>query len=627
MAGTFREDGLALSSVQTSSSGAVALFHTAHTGPGERGYLVCDLHKEKRFKARRLGPAATFAAALSPDGKVVAHAIGSGAVKRAAADTGKPIGEDLPIVGAVRALAYSPDGKRLAACAGQLSLLGLPDGKPVCPPLDVPGRAALLAFSRDGEQVAVAGGNEARVWQAATGQQAFPPIRQQATVTACEFSGDGKFLLTAGEDGGVRLWAARSGKPALAPLWLVGPARHATFSPDGRWVAACGPRLTRVWSTSSGLPLCPPLPQEKHEAAWLAFSPDGLSLAAATRDRALIWALPRAEGPAEKLEAGLSAYLKGDLAPGRSELPALFSVTAQGSRAFYQSRLHLFGAEHRLALPHYDALARAGGPVELVALCRACRRAQKWTRGLEAVDQLLRVNPKAEGARGLRGSMLLGLGRAEEAIKELARVPAGGADRGLAFLALGRWREADEALKSSRDPALVALSALLAGDQARYQKACEKLAPLLEGPVGDVNAPLVGLFVLGPAKAKGPVELPALARRALAQAPNSPRRLLILGLAHLRAGQPAAALAPLKRCEIEGPPAVRGMAMYALALPLDEATTRLGRARAARRACRRMDGPDHAWVEALARQAEARFRPVSASGAGTPPPPPAGPGG
>jgi tetratricopeptide (TPR) repeat protein len=411
-------------------------------------------------------------------------------------------------------------------------------------------------------------------------------------------------------------------------LWLSGPAHHAAFSADGRWLAAGGPTETRIWDTATRTPLGPPLPQGADEVRWVAFSPNGRWLAGATKGQPLIWRLPSADESIVKLEAGLSAYFAGQLGQGRKALPALFAGS-DDVRFFHQARLRHLGSDHRLALPHLDALARAdGNAVALIQLSIACRKARKWAPGLEAIDRLLKANPKVKSAHWLRGSLLLGQGRAAEALKELDEVLAAGiedaytqVDRGRALLALGRWQEADTAvwrgfvLQKTTNPdelPLGALSSLAAGNAERYQKTCEQLAGLLDDARDEETlASLVDLFTIGPARAKKPAVLVARAKQALAEAPNSPRRQFTLGLALVRAGEASDAQPLLKRCLNEGPPAVRVMARYALALfrPLDEATTWLGRARAARRACPPMDGLDHARIEAQSRQAEARFRP------------------
>jgi WD40 repeat protein/tetratricopeptide (TPR) repeat protein len=623
---TISKRGLALTRIQP-SNGVRALFHTATGAPGERGYLVCDLQTGKRLVEASLGPGPPLAVALSPDGKVLALATGKGPVKRISVDTGKPAGPDLPCDGPVRALAFSPDGKRLALCTRRLSLFDLATGASVFPPAEAQEGAAFLSVSEDGDLIAVASTREACVWSASTEGVVGRPLRVAAGITACELGRDGKSLLVAGEDGGVRLWDRKTRKHAT--LWLAGPVRHAAFSRDGRWMAAAGPSETRVWDTATRTPLGPPLPQGADETRHVAFSPNGRWLAGATEGSPLIWKLPAADEPIAKLEAGLLAYLGGRLEEGRKALPALFTITPDDARSYHRARLRHLGADNRLSLPHHTALAQNDNQLALIQLSIACRKARQWSRGLEAIDRLLKANPKVKSAHWLRGSMLLGLHRPTEALKELDLVLGAGiedaytqVDRGRALLALGRWREADEAvwrgfvLQKTTNPdelPLGALSSLAAGNLERYQKTCEQLAPLLDAPPDDETlTSLVDLFTIGPSTAKKPADLVPHAKQALAEAPNSPRRLLALGLTHVRAGEAARALPLLKRCLNEGPPAVRVLARYALALalPLDEATTWLGRARAARRASASMDGMDHAKIEALARQAEARFRPL-----------------
>jgi WD40 repeat protein len=105
---------------------------------------------------------------------------------------------------AISALAVSPDGRRaVTGCDdGTARLWDLDTGEPVGPPLKVDGAVLAVAFSPDGKRVAGAGGafglrGQVRVWEAATGAAVGEPVALPGTALFVGFSADGTRLLTA----------------------------------------------------------------------------------------------------------------------------------------------------------------------------------------------------------------------------------------------------------------------------------------------------------------------------------------------------------------------------------------------------------------------------------------------
>src|SRR5262249_37625339 len=138
----------------------------------------------------------------------------------------------------VRAVAVSPDGKRVATGAddrvvriweltgGKLSLVGtLPEH---------PSPIATVAFSPEGAMLAPSthqheGGH---LWDATTrGQRAVLP--RPARVRQVAFSPTGGLVATAGYDLGVRVWTT-TGQPVAGPLRHGRTVSALAFGPDGR---------------------------------------------------------------------------------------------------------------------------------------------------------------------------------------------------------------------------------------------------------------------------------------------------------------------------------------------------------------------------------------------------------
>jgi hypothetical protein len=148
--------------------------------------------------------------------------------------------------------------------------------------LKQPGPVLAVAFSPDGRWLAAASGTDGRVmlWDWQWGRLAATLPAHTQYVTDLAFSPDGRQLLTAGADGPVKLWDVSRDPPnvvsTLMPHILAvwkqsGAPLHAAFSPDGQTVAVAGPDLTiRFWDVRQ-IPPAAPAPDAKPGAKRLRF--------------------------------------------------------------------------------------------------------------------------------------------------------------------------------------------------------------------------------------------------------------------------------------------------------------------------------------------------------------------
>ncbi len=264
--------------------------------------------------------------AFSPDGKTLASAdefydvgmpdeskVATGIVRLWDVDKGKEIAQLKGHEKAVDVLAFSPDGKQLAA-SGYVSTLvwDLPAANAAPQRLKV--LAATLRFSPDGKKLAC-GGKSIVVVDLADPDHLREMTRAPEFVPchALRFSADGKTLAGAMNDGAVLLWDVATGKERLRPFaghrttkggqqyrWpiLSGPQRVSTngvsqvqLSFDGKTAATCGvDNCLCVWDTTTGKQLRhfdltegDDQPQVRG-ISWIALSPDG-KYAAATSER------------------------------------------------------------------------------------------------------------------------------------------------------------------------------------------------------------------------------------------------------------------------------------------------------------------------------------------------------
>ncbi len=216
------------------------------------------------------------AVAFSPDGKYLATADGDneqttvGRVELWDVRSGREIRSlTVPTVDKnrpfVTSVAFSPDGKRLAAGLTQhqrprntpqgwefysgavliwdtatwKELLFLPDNHHVNG----------VAFSPDGKRIASAClVGTLKVWDAGTGQELFTCKGHTADANGVSFSPDGKRIASASRDGTVRIWDATTGQEALT---LPGQIQAVAFSQDGKRLAATGVALT-IWDATPG---------------------------------------------------------------------------------------------------------------------------------------------------------------------------------------------------------------------------------------------------------------------------------------------------------------------------------------------------------------------------------------
>lgn len=141
--------------------------------------------------------------------------------------------------GPITALAYSPDGSRLASVGadGSVLLWDTLTSNVVGERFHHGGgRVQAVAVAPDNRRILTGGELGARLWDGVSGE-AGPVLGPGRRVAAVAFSGDGKLAYTASADGLVQAWESTSG----APYWsgnMPGHVRALAISGDGRWVAA-----------------------------------------------------------------------------------------------------------------------------------------------------------------------------------------------------------------------------------------------------------------------------------------------------------------------------------------------------------------------------------------------------
>jgi WD40 repeat protein len=207
--------------------------------------------------------------AFSPDGRSIALGYGNGKIEVVDPSTGKARQQYPGIASNVTSVAFSPDGRYLAASGEDA------EATPVPQPILDPIKTFLDANQQPTRKVV-------KVWHVVT-RDLFRVIHGPHGPVA--FSGDNRLLATGPFDARykskrpVALWNVESGK--IASVVEDGDVPHG-FGPDGETLATSGGGIVRIWDASirkerQVIPLCDPGGQINH----VAFSPTGRYLATA----------------------------------------------------------------------------------------------------------------------------------------------------------------------------------------------------------------------------------------------------------------------------------------------------------------------------------------------------------
>lgn len=156
---------------------------------------------------------------------------------------------------------------------------------------DQPGTLWTATFTPDADHVLVVGGNDARLYDATTGE---PSLRYSphGAVAAIASANDGKLIATGSWDGTAKLWDTASGRVVRQLVGgHTGYINSIDFSADGQLAATASDDGTvRLWRTGSGQALPTPLAGHRGNVNSVRFSPDGTKLITTGDDRtAKLW--------------------------------------------------------------------------------------------------------------------------------------------------------------------------------------------------------------------------------------------------------------------------------------------------------------------------------------------------
>lgn len=192
----------------------------------------------------------------------------------------------LPHEGTVYGVAVSPDGRLvLTASKGQLvRIWDAATGKQAFPPIQVP--ASTVTFSPDGKSFLTSGVENvvATIWDMTTGKPRINIHSPPTKTVGAAVAPDGRMVATIQHDQTVRLWDAATGKETDPKFTFPARVWAVAFSPDGRRLLTGGDEnKAQLWDTGTARPIGPPMPHADAVTA-VAYSPDGRTLLTGSKD-------------------------------------------------------------------------------------------------------------------------------------------------------------------------------------------------------------------------------------------------------------------------------------------------------------------------------------------------------
>ncbi|MGW8783682.1 nSTAND1 domain-containing NTPase [Streptomyces sp. NPDC055796] len=269
--------------------------------PGSGNGLLASAGSDGRVLLRRVADRRTTRTLTMP-GRVRAIAFGPDGRMLAATSTEGPVrvwdtdGHGVAVLPArttdARAVAFAPDGRTLAV-AGADGTVRLCDptgaGSAATELTGHTGRVDALAYAPDGRTLVSAGADQTvRLWDPVAGRQLAVLAGHTAEVLGVAFAPDGRTVASGGVDRTLRLWDVAERRATAALTGHNDDINAVAYTPDGATVVSGGgDGTTRLWDVRSGRPVAT-LAGHTDYVLGVAVDPGGALLATAAFDQSVV---------------------------------------------------------------------------------------------------------------------------------------------------------------------------------------------------------------------------------------------------------------------------------------------------------------------------------------------------
>ena len=259
---------------------------------------------------------------------------------------------EVAVASPVSSLKFSPQGSLLAV--GGYQEVRLIDPRSGAMLASLSGHADYvrsIAFSPDGKMLAAAGGGpqrdgEIKIWDAQSHQLLKTMRGHKDCIYSVAWSPDGKLLASGSYDRAVKLWDANTGKEVRNLQDHIDAVFAVAFSPDGKHLASASQdRTVKIWDVATGKRLYT-LSDASDGLTSVAYSPSGDQIAAVGYDKTIyVWRLTADDGHlSQSLIADEDSLLALVWSPDGK---VIITSSSDGSIRFRDTKLDLMGVIDR----------------------------------------------------------------------------------------------------------------------------------------------------------------------------------------------------------------------------------------------------------------------------------------